>query len=67
MWVFNAEVTAYPKIVLPLFSHSCLVAPVLVLPLFSHSYLVAPVLSLRALWETALGGMPLSPFVILVC
>ena len=29
MWVFNADVTAYPRIALPLFSHRCLVAPVL--------------------------------------
>ena len=51
MWVFNVEVTAYPRIALPLFFHGCL---------------VAPVLSLRMLWETALGGVRLSPSVISV-
>ena len=44
--------TAYPRIALPLFSYGCL---------------VALVLSLGMLWETAFGGMPLSPFVISVC
>ena len=46
MWAFNAEVTAYPGIALPLYSHDCL---------------IALVLSLGTLWETAFGGMPLSP------
>ena len=44
--MFNVEVTAYPGI-----------AP----PLYSHVWLVALVLSLGTLWEIALGGMPLSP------
>ena len=44
--------TAYPRITLPLFSYGCL---------------VALVLSLGTLWETALGGLLLSPSVISVC
>ena len=44
--------TAYPGIVPPLYSHDCL---------------IALVLSLGMLWETVLGGMPLSPSMILVC
>ena len=52
LWAFNAEVTTYPRIALPLFSHGCL---------------VALVLSFGTLWETALGGMPPSPSVISVC
>ena len=52
LWVFNAEVTTYPGIAPPLYSHDCLIALV-------HS--------LRTLWETALGGVLLSPSVISVC
>ena len=44
--------TAYPRIALPLFTHGCL---------------IALVLSLRTLWETTLGGVLLSPSMILVC
>ena len=44
--------TAYPRIVLPLFSHGCL---------------VALVLSLGTLWETALCGVLPSPSVISGC
>ena len=50
--VFNAEVTVYPGIAPPLYSHGCL---------------IALVLSLGTVWETALGGVLLSPFVISVC
>ena len=49
MRVFNADVTAYPGIALPL---------------YSHGYLIALVLSLETVWETALGGVLLSPFMI---
>ena len=51
MWVFNAEVIAYLGIALPLYSHDCL---------------IVLVISLGTLWETALGGVPLSPSMILV-
>ena len=50
--VFNAEVTVYPGI-----------AP----PLYSHGYLIALLLSLGTVRETALGGMPLSPSMISAC
>ena len=52
MWAFNMKVTAYPKIVLLLVSHSCF---------------VALVLSLGTFWETALDGVPPSPSMISVC
>ena len=52
MWVFNAEVTTYPRIAPLLDSHDCL---------------IALVLSLWTLWETALGGVLFSPSMILVC
>ena len=51
LWVFNAEVTAYLGISPPLYFHGCL---------------IALVLSLGMVWETALGGVPLFPFVISV-
>ena len=35
-------------------------------PLYSHGCLITLVLSLGTLWETALGGVPLSPSVISV-
>ena len=35
--------------------------------LYSYDCLIALVLSLGTLWETALGGVPLSPSMILVC
>ena len=44
--------TAYPGIAPPIYSHGCL---------------IALVLSLGMLWETAFGGVPLSPSVISVC
>ena len=46
------EVTAYPGIAPPLYSHGCL---------------VALVLFLGTLWETALSGVSLSPSMISVC
>ena len=52
LWVFNAKVIAYFGIALPL---------------YSHNWLIALVLSLGTHWETAFGGVPLSPSVILVC
>ena len=41
--------------------------PGIALPLYSHGRLIALVLSLGTLWEIALGGVLLSPSVILVC
>ena len=41
--------------------------PRIALPLFSHGCLIALVLSLGTLWETDLGGVLLSPSMILVC
>ena len=46
------EVTICPKIALPLFSHDCF---------------AALVLSLGTLWETAFGGVLLSPSVLSGC
>ena len=50
--VFNVEVTVYPGIASPL---------------YSHGYLIALALSFGTLWETALSGVPLSPSAISVC